>query len=133
MVEATSVPEKWYSWDEWKRVYAVEAASRESQNWNLPGREDGPADAYRHLLWAGELTRRFGERRARQILGAHEIDGRIRGGQSPDAERMDRHNNELGIALGKDARNWNDVIKGARTVLDAVIEAARAVSATPFG
>jgi hypothetical protein len=31
---------------------------------------------------------------------------------------MDRHNNELGIALGKDARTWNDVIKGARTVLD---------------
>lgn len=51
MVEATSVPEKWYRWDEWKRVYAVEAASKESQSSKLPGREDGPADAYRHLLW----------------------------------------------------------------------------------
>ena len=109
MVEATSVPEEPYSWDDWKRIYAVEAASKESQSSKLPGREDGPADAYRHLLWAGELTRRFGERRARQILGAHEIDGRIRGGQSPDAEKMDRHNNELGIALGKSARTWNDV------------------------
>jgi hypothetical protein len=49
MVEATSVPEESYSWDEWKRVYAVEAASKESQSSKLPGREDGPADAYRHL------------------------------------------------------------------------------------
>ena len=55
---------------------------------NLPGRENGPADAYRHLLWAGELTRRFGERRARFILNAHEIEGEILG-QSPDAEKMD--------------------------------------------
>lgn len=23
----------------------------------LPGRGDGPADAYRHLLWGAELTR----------------------------------------------------------------------------
>src|SRR5512132_3841273 len=91
MVEATSVPEEPYSWDDWKRVYAVEAARKESQSSKLPGRENGPADAYRHLLWAGELTRRFGEKRARLILGAHEIEGRILG-QSPDAESMDRHN-----------------------------------------
>jgi hypothetical protein len=117
MSESTSFPEKLHSWDDWKRFYAVEAASKESQKSNLPGREDGPADAYRHLLWAGELTRRFGEKRARFILDAHEIEGKILG-QSADAENMDRQNNELGIALGKNARAWNDVITAARTVLD---------------
>jgi Domain of unknown function (DUF6973) len=100
---------KAHSWDDWLKTYAVEAASTESMKSNLPGRENGPADAYRHLLWAGELTRRFGERRARQILGAHEIEGKIFG-QSADAEQMDRHNNEIGIALGKRARTWNDVV-----------------------
>jgi Domain of unknown function (DUF6973) len=118
MAEGSSVPEQWYSWDDWLQTYAVNAAITESSNSNLPGRENGPADAYRHLLWSAELTRRFGERRARQILGAHEIDGRLRGSQSRDAEKMDRHNNELGIVIGKNARAWNDVIKGARTVLD---------------
>ena len=118
MPEATSVPKRPYRWDSWEQFYGVEAASKESQKSKLPGREDGPADAYRHLLWSAELARRFGERRARYILGAHEIDGRIRGGQSPDAEAMDRHNNELGIAIGKQALSWNDVIKSARTVFD---------------
>jgi hypothetical protein len=32
MVEATSVPEEPYSWDDWKRVYAVEAAIKESRD-----------------------------------------------------------------------------------------------------
>ena len=75
MFEATSVPDEPYNWDGWKQVYAIEAASEESQKSQLPGH--------------------FGECRAaraeHQDPGAHEIDGRIRGGQSPDAEEMDRH------------------------------------------
>ncbi len=31
---------------------------------NLPGRDLGPADAYRHILLAAELTRRYGETKA---------------------------------------------------------------------
>lgn len=27
----------------------------------MPGRTNGPADAYRHILWAAELTRQYGE------------------------------------------------------------------------
>ena len=113
-----SVPNAPFSGKEWERTYAVEAAIKVAQNSNLPGRENGLADAYRHLLWSGELTRRFGERRARLILGGHEIDGKFRGGQSPDAEKMDRHNNELGIAIGKSARAWGDVIASAQKVMD---------------
>jgi len=44
---------------------AAEGAIKESLASQLPGRTDGPADAYRHILLAAELTRRFGEDRAR--------------------------------------------------------------------
>lgn len=57
MAEARSVPERWHSWDQWLRTYAVKAAITESSNSNLPGRENGPADAYRHLVRSAELTR----------------------------------------------------------------------------
>jgi hypothetical protein len=61
----------------------------------LPGRENGPADAYRHLLWGAELTRRFGPDVARKILETHEIQGDLSsriglGSQSPAAAAMDR-------------------------------------------
>ncbi len=74
------------------------AAIREAARSNLPGRENGPADAYRHLLLSAELTRRFGENYARQLLDAHEWSGN-QDGQTPQQEAMDRHNNELGIEL----------------------------------
>jgi Ca2+-binding RTX toxin-like protein len=90
-----------------------EGAIRESLASQLPGRTDGPADAYRHILLAAELTRRFGEEIARAILGAHEVTGNA-GGQTPAAEAMDRANNDLGISLGKDATSWNDVVSKAR-------------------
>lgn len=79
---------------------AIDVAIRSS----LPGRIDGPADAYRHLLWAGELTRRFGVGVARGILNFHEITGRWSNDHSVESESMDRHNNELGIAMGLKAR-----------------------------
>ena len=102
----------------WERTYAVEAAIKVSQNSNLPGRENGPADAYRHLLWSGELTRRFGERRARLILGGHEIDGKLRGGQSPDAEKMDRHNNNSVSPSARARGPGGDVIASAQKVME---------------
>jgi len=36
-------------------------AIKESVHSQLPGRNNGPADAYRHLLLSAELTRQFGE------------------------------------------------------------------------
>jgi hypothetical protein len=117
MVDTTSVPDEPFNSGEWERKFAIEAAIKVSQNSNLPGRENGPADAYRHVLWAGELARRFGETGARAILAGHEWQGRL-GGQSSDAEAMDRHNNELGISIGKGARTWGDVIAHAQRLMD---------------
>jgi hypothetical protein len=31
--------------------FAIKAAAHEAVESQLPGRENGPADAYRHLLW----------------------------------------------------------------------------------
>ena len=76
----------------------------ESAQSYLPGREDGPADAYRHMLIAAELTRQFGEEIARGILEQHELEGRLEG-QSAESESMDRNNNEIGIGLGREARS----------------------------
>jgi hypothetical protein len=103
--------------------YAIGAAANEAVESQLPGRENGPADAYRHLLWGAELTRRFGEDAARRILEDHEIQGTLsatvgRDGQTPEAAAMDRRNNELAIALGKRARIWAEVKEGAQVIID---------------
>src|SRR3546814_12001084 len=55
------------------------AAESETVTSQLPGRENGPADAYRHILWAAEMTRRFGEEQARENLELHERDGSAAG------------------------------------------------------
>jgi hypothetical protein len=54
---------------------AITPAIKESVDSQLPGRENGPADAYRHLLWGAELSRRFGPDAARRLLETHEIQG----------------------------------------------------------
>ena len=86
----------------------------EAGNSDLPGKDGGPYDAYRHLLWSAEMTRRYGEDIARFIAEAHEFDGRFRAGQSPQSEAMDRNNNEIGIDIGRNARSWEDVVRDAR-------------------
>lgn len=102
-----------------RAIYAIgtlrssEGAMQESWWSNLPGRIDGPADAYRHILLAAELTRRFGEDYARAILELHERTGAA-DGQTSAAEAMDRANNEVGIDIGRNATSWEDVVSRAR-------------------
>ncbi len=92
---------------------ASEGAIKEALASQMPGRENGPADAYRHILLAAELTRRFGEDIARQILDYHEQTGNS-DGQTADAEAMDRRNNEIGIEIGKGSTDWGDVVSKSR-------------------
>lgn len=102
--------------DEYADYVGAKAALSEMVGSQMPGRERGPADAYRHILWAAELTRRFGEQRARQILELHEREGQ-QNSQPDDEEAMDRHNNEIGIAIGGFGRSWNDVVSAARKAI----------------
>ena len=95
--------------------------AREAHGTLLPGRVDGPADAYRHLLWSGELTRRFGEPTARAILYAHEKTDDLSGYfchdcQSKASEQMDFFNNGIGIGIGRAAKTWDDVVAGAHRI-----------------
>ncbi|WP_373740021.1 hypothetical protein [Neisseria sp.] len=99
------------------------ASMNESIGSNLPGRVNGPADAYRHVLLSAELTRRFGERYARFLLEGHEIQGNTLG-QEIEANKMDEHNNELGIRIGnrlrkqKGGSSWEDVVIEARKTIN---------------
>jgi hypothetical protein len=93
-------------------------AISEAVSSQLPGRTNGPADAYRHLLWAAELTRRFGEAKARELLELHEEMGELKGDRA-DEIAMDRYNNELGIAIGREARDWAGVVARARLMMSA--------------
>ncbi|MEO9874083.1 MAG: hypothetical protein ABJM26_05445 [Anderseniella sp.] len=82
----------------------------------LPGRLDGPADAFRHLLIAGELHRVYGERYAHVLLWAHELDGEIFSDRS-----MDEYNNLIGREIGRYVRandgTTADVIKFAKQIM----------------
>jgi hypothetical protein len=91
-------------------------AAKESQ---LPGRENGPADAFRHMVWAAELTRRYGAATASDILDEHKKSGRHGEGWTQDAENMDRHNNTLGIRIGTTAKDYDEVLMRVQRMIES--------------
>ncbi|OHC80803.1 MAG: hypothetical protein A3G73_03210 [Rhodospirillales bacterium RIFCSPLOWO2_12_FULL_67_15] len=88
----------------------------------LPGLTNGPGDAYRHVIGAAELTRRHGEATARVILEGNELSGDFLKGQKPEEKAMDRHNNEIGIEIGRAAPTYDDVVQRAREKIDSAVE-----------
>lgn len=91
----------------------------------LPGNHNGPADAYRHLLWSAELTRRTGSAVAAALVTGHEVRGKwrsIRERDRPilsfDEESMDTHNNLLGVAIGAKAVTWEGVKARVRLIIE---------------
>ncbi len=109
---------------------AVAVATIEAKASFLPGRVNGPADAYRHIVWVGEMTRRFGPGVAGGIADLHEWQGQASAyireatGEARDpindsaATAMDRRNNLLGVSIGESARSFDDVLQMAREVID---------------
>lgn len=88
-------------------IYA--RAEREAVASQLPGRQDGPADAYRHILAAAEAVRQgYPESVVRAWGEWRERDN------PPDRAAMDKHNNDVGIGIGKNARSWQEVLERAR-------------------
>lgn len=103
----------------------------------LPGWTNGPADAYRHLLVVGEMTRRFGTIPAFAMGEANETwswfnmqKAWFRGeailpSNQPESRAMDRHNNQnVAPAIGRAARSPEDVVRGARAAMERAIEKA---------
>lgn len=105
-------------------------ATAEMEASGLPGRQGGPADAYRHMLAAAELTRRLGPLEAYAILEYNEMrserageNQRGRGARVPPANQpefigMDRHNNTMAIGVGARAWTFDDIVEGVRGAFD---------------
>lgn len=58
---------------------------------------NGKADAFRHYVWSGLITRDLNESAAREFLAAHENDPK----QPQNAREMDEFNNSRGILAAK--------------------------------
>lgn len=96
------------------------AASFEAKNTHLSGHTNGPQDAYRHMLGAAEITRRFGTPAARALLNINEYRRLI---NNPDheftsAEYMDFHNNEIGIKIGQYARTFEEAVAVVKILIN---------------
>jgi hypothetical protein len=110
-------------------ILAMAVATTEAKASFLPGRVNGPADAYRHIVWVGEMTRRSGPNSAGSLADLHEFQGQasaarreLVGGGDPindnAATAMDRRNNLIGVSIGERARTFDDVLRMAREVMD---------------
>jgi hypothetical protein len=97
--------------------FAADPALYAAIDSELPGLEDAPADAFRHMVLAAELTRLYGASIASDILDEHEKSGRHLDGWTQDAENMDRRNNTVGMRIGKTAKDLGDVLRQAEVMM----------------
>jgi hypothetical protein len=99
---------------------AVDGAIKAANESGLPQDEGGPADAYRHLLIAGELRRRFGPEFGASFTRAYEFLNDLEG-QTDLNRRMDDINNAV-VRNGPDFETFEDLQRWAR---NQITEAAR--------
>lgn len=100
----------------------------------LPDQDQGPADAYRHLVGVAELSRRAGPLLAAAMAERNEweskeamlrayLDGRpVAPSNTPAAWRIDRHNNLLAVGIGATASSIEEVVMRARTMMEQAIQ-----------
>lgn len=106
----------------WKELGDLEKSIEvEAEATGLPGRVNGPQDAYRHCLLAGELRLRYGADGANDILNGNEGRGILRGIQrKADMDDLltqtatDKIVNDHCLAAMKPARSPSDVRRIAR-------------------
>jgi hypothetical protein len=110
-----------------------EFAQEEARRSRLPGQDQGPADAYRHLVGVAELSRRAGPLLAAAMAERNEwesfeamlralLGGRpVAPSNAPAARAMDRHNNRLAIGLGAGAGSTEEVVRRARAMMEHAI------------
>jgi hypothetical protein len=109
---------------------AIAVSTTEAKASFLAGRVNGPADAYRHIVGVGEMTRRLGPNMAGSLGDLHEIQGQASAvrremmGRRRDpindaaATAMDRRNNLIGVSIGQRARSFDDVLSMARETIE---------------
>ena len=81
---------------------------------------NGPADAYRHLLWSGMMANKYGNAPAQFGGWLHESKIPFIGApmQSEQEQAMDTTNNEYGRYIGSDAKDLNEIRKRAKILVD---------------
>lgn len=93
----------------------------EFAEWRLfdSGSIDGEADAFRHFVWAGFLTKDLGKGLAKRFLDARESE------KNPDApdRQMDEYNNKKGIEAALQLEKENRF--NARNLYDQALEALK--------
>lgn len=73
----------------------------------LPGGRNGPLDAYRHTLASAVVAYSVGPRPVEWVTAVMER------GAKP-ANRMDRHNNRIGAAIGRACSSFSDIEPAVR-------------------
>ena len=64
-----SVWAKFFAARDYAKIIALgDTLDKEAKETGLPGQRNGPQDPYRHALFAGELTRRYGPEIANELL-----------------------------------------------------------------
>lgn len=98
----------------------TEAAHQEAGLSGLPGYNDGPADALRHLIGTAELRRRFGWGFAFGATTYNELRGQL--ARQPFAsDWMDMENNWIALRIGAQARTFADVVNlSQNAIADAI-------------
>lgn len=88
----------------------AQKAINETTRSQLPGRGDGPADAYRHMIFSAYLHKEFGRTMAEGILLSKEVQDLGIDGEGIGRSVMDNHNNQLGLKIGdlNSERNISD-------------------------
>jgi hypothetical protein len=87
-----------------------------------PGEDvGGQGDAFRHLIASAILAKRQGPGYAKFVTNAHEsqIPGIGSPAQAVEDREMDLHNNQLGIALATQAKDYPDLVRKARQHIDS--------------
>jgi hypothetical protein len=82
---------------------------------------NGPGDAYRHIVWQGLLANTLGEQAAKEAGDLHESRKLPLFGAMghPQAEiNMDLKNNEIGRYIGKDAKDYQQILDRAKLIND---------------
>lgn len=104
---------------------ARDAANYEAVSSQIPGRENGPADAYRHIIWIAETTRRNklflsnkSDKFTNVVFGhSKEIAGILKGAKIQEVD-MDLHNNEVALKIGMEAESYEEVVINARAIIE---------------
>ena len=82
------------------------------------------ADAYRHLLWTAEMSRKTNPTIAKGISDYHEkvtlpfgLLGSAHPLQSKEEKEMDLFNNKLGLQIGQQSKSYEDTVRLAKEAI----------------